>query len=90
MRYITSNAANRIPLETQIVMWLMYDRMNGEKDYLQIFHLKSLDKDQQIIHKQENPPWCEELIYDTETPVTEKVYIIDEGEYEIMLLAEDY
>lgn len=90
MRFITANAADRIPIETQIVMWLMLDRMKGEKDYLQIFNLKAQDDEQQIIHKQENPPWWEELIYDTETPVTEKVYIIDYGEYEIMLLAEDY
>lgn len=90
MRFITTNAANRIPVETQIVMWLMYDRMKGEKDYLQIFNLHAHENEQEILHKQENPPWCEELIYDTDTPVTEKVYIIDEGEYEIMLLAEDY
>ena len=90
MRFITANTAGRIPIETQIVMWLMLDRMKGEKDYLQIFNLKAQGDEQQIIHKQENPPWCEKLIYDTETPVTEKVYIIEYGDYEIMLLAEDY
>ena len=51
MRFITANAADRIPIETQIVMWLMLDRMKGEKNYLQIFNLKALDNEQQIIHK---------------------------------------
>ena len=90
MRFITANATERIPIETQIVLWLMYDRMKGEKDYLQIFILHAREDEQEIIHKQENPPKWEGLIYDTETPVTEKVYIIDYGEYEIMLLAEEY
>lgn len=90
MRYITTNANNRIPLSTQITMWSLLDRMKIKKDYLQIFKLSVQDGKQKILHIQEQPQWSEEILYITDTPVTEKAYIIRENDYETMLLAEDY
>lgn len=90
MRYITANANTRIPIATQIIMWSLLDRMKTEKDYLQIFKLSVLDGKQKILHTQEQPKWSEEILYTTDAPITEKVYIIKENDYEIMLLAEDY
>lgn len=90
MRYITTNAETRIPKETQLIMWFMLDRMEIEKDYLQIFSLSIKDKQQHILHSQEQPPWSEEILFQSNTPVKEKVYIIKEGDYETMMLAEDY
>ena len=90
MRYITTNADTRIPKETQLIMWFMLDRMKIEKDYLQIFSLSIKDNQQHILHSQEQPPWREEVLFESDTPVKEKVYIIKEGNYETMMLAEDY
>lgn len=90
MRYITLNANTRIPISTQIIMWFLYDRMGTEKDYLQIFKLSVQDGQQKILHIQEQPQWSEEIIYATDYPITEKIYIIKENDYETMLLAEDY
>lgn len=90
IRYITTNAETRIPKETQIIMWFMFDRMKIEKDYLQIFSLSIKDNKQHILHSQEQPPWSEEILFNSNTPVKEKVYIIKEGDYETMMLAEDY
>lgn len=90
MRYITTNADTRIPKETQLIMWLMLDRMEIEKDYLQIFSLSIKNNNQHILHSQEQPLWSEEILFKSENPVKEKVYIIKEGDYETMMLAEDY
>lgn len=42
------------------------------------------------MHSQEQPPWSEEILFQLNTPVKEKVYIIKESDYETMMLAEDY
>ena len=82
MRYITTNASNRIPFEVQLLMWHMYDTMLSkvkERDYFQIFVLYiNLDGSQKIVHSQEVPEWKEEstFIVKLGTAVNEKVYII--------------
>lgn len=90
VRYITSNEENRIPVEIQLLLWYLFDTMNEEKDYLQIFDLKISDGKQLIHHYQEQPQWSEEVFLLTDNPITEKVYIITENGNETMLLAEDY
>ena len=90
MRHITSNAMSRIPAETQILMWFMLDSMEEDKDYLQILNLSIKDGNQIIRHHQEYPIWEEEVVLLTDSPVTEKVYIIVENGLETMMLAEDY
>lgn len=100
MRYITTNASNRIPLEVQLMLWHLYDSMEKkvkEKDYFQVFELYiNPDGSQKIVHFQEDPEWREEctLIMKLGTAVNEKVYIIrdetEEGPIETFLLPEDY
>lgn len=90
VRYITSNAENRIPVESQLLMWYLFDTMNEEKDYLQIFDLKVSNGKQLVCHHQEQPQWSEEVFLLTDNPITEKVYIITENGNDTMLLAEDY
>lgn len=56
MRYITANASGRVPLETQLILWCLFDRMNPSyRDYLQIFNLSRQDGKQLIRHHQEKP-----------------------------------
>ena len=91
MRVVTTNCDSRVPLSTQLAMWWMYDNMTAEKkDYFQVFELTAKEGCQEIFHYQEQPPWQETLISFTDEAVTEKVYIIDDGDHETMLLAEDY
>lgn len=90
MWYITTNASNRIPERTQLLLWMLFDQMQVEKDYLQIFNMSIQNGKQHIRHHQEQPPWSEEILFLTDAPVAEKIYIITEGEYSTMMLAEDY
>lgn len=44
---------------------------------------------QRITHKQEQPEYCKEYLLDTK-PVTETVFVIDDGTHTTMLLGEEY
>ena len=91
IRYITSNAQNRIPVFLQLFMWNLVDEMNIEnRDYFQIFELTVRDGNQHIKHFQEQPEYSKEYTILCDNPLTEKVYIIIEDDYQTMLLAEDY
>lgn len=100
MRYITTNASNRLPVEVQLLMWHLYDVMGSKvkkKDYFQVFELFiNPDGSQKIVHFQESPKWREEctLILKLGSAVNERVYIIrdemEDGPVETMLLTEDY
>lgn len=91
MRYITANASGRVPFETQLILWGLFDRMNPSyRDYLQIFNLSRQDGKQMIRHHQEKPPWSESVVCITGEAITEKVYILTENGNDVMLLAEDY
>ena len=90
IRCVSSNLANRIPEETQLMMWYMVDTMDEDKDWLQIFNLTIKDGVQYIEHQQEEPKCREECVLLTNNPVEEKVYIILEPGLSTMILAEDY
>ena len=90
IRCVSSNLANRIPEETQLMMWYMVDMMDEDKDWLQIVNLTVKDGVQHILHHQEEPKFREECVLITNNPVEEKVYIILEPGLSTMILAEDY
>ena len=91
MRVVTTNCDSRVPLSTQLAMWWMYDNTGAEeRDYFHVFELTAKEGCQEIFHYQEQPEWKETLISFTDEAVTEKVYIINDGDHETMLLAEDY
>ena len=93
-KYVTKGVIAEVPVYLQMLMWGMIDNMEvDEKDYLQIFRLNgSGDMVQKIVHEQEVPryrkeyyvPVCEGGVVDN------KVYVIDDGDYCTMLLAEEY
>jgi hypothetical protein len=91
MRVVTTNCDSRVPLSTQLTLWWMYDNTGAEeRDYFHVFELTAKEGCQEIFHYQEQPEWQETLISFTDEAVTEKVYIINDGDHETMLLAEDY
>lgn len=96
-RYLSRGVNADICLSLQITMWYMIQNMKVEqKDYLQVFNLKPVEKGdelyQQITHTQEEPDYKEEVCVKLfeEDIVDTKVYVIDDGDYCTMLLAEEY
>ena len=89
-RYLTKGVQTEIPLELQIFMWECIDRLHEPKDYLQVFNLEDLEGVQRVSHSSEEPEYKMEYLMPSEAPITQKVYVIDDGDHSTMLLAEEY
>ena len=90
-RYATSGINSELPLLTQVILWGLIDTMEVvRKDYLQVFLLSVEDRQQRIIHEQEQPEYRKEYLFPSENPVTAKVFVIDDESHSTMLLAEEY
>lgn len=90
-RFMTRGVHKSIPLELQLFIWEAIANMPAPKDYFQIFNLKIENNMQVIHHYSEQPKFDMTYILPTiEKPVNAKVYIIDDGDYCTMLLAEEY
>lgn len=93
-RYVTSGINATLPPETQMRIWAMYDAMQGERDYLQVFRLSELQLAnavaQRIEQSAEDPEYKASTTLLRTTPVNTKVYVIDDGDHVTMLLAEEY
>ncbi len=89
-RYLSHGVSIKIPFELQMIMWGMTSELSEPKDYLQIFRLSASEQGQKIIHEQEEPEYRKEYFVKTRNAVNAKVYIIDDGDYSTMLLAEEY
>ena len=89
-KYLTRGVQSDIPIELQIFMWSCVNALPEPKDYLQIFRLSSFEGKQKIVHEQEQPEYKKEYILNVETPITAKIYVIDDGDHCTMLLAEEY
>ena len=95
-RYITCGISSAIPHEIQLALWRMIDNLRAstdvEVDYLQIFRLSIQNGKQKIIHRQEEPVYCNEiLVAFIWNPVENaKIFVIDDGAHSTMMLAEEY
>lgn len=90
-RFITRGIEIDIPLWLQNLMWYAIDTMEVDaKDYLQVFTLSAVNNKQNIIHEQEEPTYRKEYLVDTDTPITVKVFVIDDQTHTTMLRAEEY
>ena len=85
-RYLTCGVDNTIPIELQLFLWECVERMPAPRDYLQVFELKPLCGLQSIRHSSEEPEYHMEYLLPLEVPITEKLYIIDDGDHSTMLL----
>lgn len=88
-RYLTRGVQSKIPVKLQIFMWSCIESVS-EADYLQIFRLEPIETIQKITHEQEQPQFNRKYLIPTDHPIIAKVYIIDDGEHSIMLLANEY
>ncbi|MBR5165759.1 MAG: DUF960 domain-containing protein [Ruminococcus sp.] len=89
-RYLTCGVDNTIPIELQLFLWECVERMPAPRDYLQVFELKPLCGLQSIRHSSEEPEYHMEYLLPLEVPITEKLYIIDDGDHSTMLLSNEY
>ena len=90
-RYLTRGVDAEIPLDIQIFLWNAIDHMPEPKDYLQVFRLSDVNGLQVIEHSAEQPEYkMQYILVEVLKTITAKVYVIDNGEYCTMLLAEEY
>ena len=90
-RYLTRGVQSEIPLKLQIFMWECIDALPSECDYFQVFELENLGGLQKIHHFSEQPEYSMQYFIPViKNAVTAKVYVIDDGDYSTMLLAEEY
>ena len=89
-RYLTCGVDSTIPLDLQLFLWECVERMPAPKDYLQVFELSAAGPLQSIIHSSEEPEYRKVYLLPFEKSITEKLYIIDDGDHSTMLLAEEY
>ena len=89
-RYLTKGVQENISLELQFFMWNCIDNLPEPKDYLQVFNLSVVGSLQRITHTSEEPEYKKEYLISSDNPITEKIYVIDDGDHCTMLLAEEY
>lgn len=95
-KYMTRGVQECIPFDLVVLMWQMYDRCKEEMnpcDYFHVFQLKMLEGEvlnQEIIHQQEVPEYERTYVIAVERPITGKIYVIENDDYVMMLLANEY
>ena len=89
-RYLTCGIDSKIPLELQLFMWECVEHMPAPKDYLQVFELSPSGSMQSIVHSSEEPEYRKVYMIPSDIPITEKLYIIDDGDHSTMILASEY
>ena len=97
-RYMTSGINAELPLELQLILWgMIQDNVNKKDftmDYLQVFELKSVNIDgmtmQEITHRQEQPSYKNVFAFETDNPITAKIFVIDDIVHITMLFSHEY
>jgi len=89
-RYLTCGVDSSIPLELQLFLWSCVDGLPEPRDHLQIFDLKQVGCLQSITHRSEMPEYRMEYLLPSDSPISEKIYIIDDGTHSTMLLSSEY
>ena len=89
-RYLTCGVDSTIPLELQLFIWNCVDQLPEPKDYLQVFALKPVGSLQSITHSSEEPEYHKDYLLPSDSPINEKIYVIDDGSHSTMLLSSEY
>ncbi|MBW6411330.1 DUF960 domain-containing protein [Clostridium weizhouense] len=97
-RYITRGVNETLSIHMQLLLWNLIDTLKEDKnievDYLQVFRFKHITNNEKynlsITHSQEVPEYKKEYLFNVDNPISEKVFVIDSGDYATMLLAEEY
>jgi len=91
-KYMTKGIHSELKQELQILLWGFIENMEIEKDYLQVFKMRSIDHNSvRIIHKQEIPSYEKEYIISAVQETADmNIFVIDSGEYCTMMFAHEY
>lgn len=98
-RYSTKRVMEEASEELRRLIWNIVDsftsgRKQDETDYLQYFELSLAERNghamQRIIHRQEQPPFVEETIYEVDRPIEGAIIVYDEIARTILMFAEEY
>jgi hypothetical protein len=94
-KYVTNGVQQQIPAFLQNILWYLVETMLEEnKDCMQVFTLEPVTVDDKqklrILHTQELPNYRQEFTICTKSIVTSQIYVIDENNHCIMLLASEY
>lgn len=97
-RYVTRGVNTQVSHQVQLACWRLIDRENqlgNELDYLQTFEFEVITpRHLAIIHRQEEPERVNqviiELVGDGLAPRVDKLWAIDDGLTQTMLLPEEY
>lgn len=97
-RFLTQGIKKGVPLEVQLLLWHLIDESIWEKDYLQIFELHKENHTQKliIVHRQEQPEQKQKVSFQLGKYAKElqvlpsKIWVIDDGDHQTMLLLEEY
>ena len=89
-RYLTCGVDSSIPLELQLFLWNCVDGLPEPRDHLQVFDLKQVGILQCITQRSEEPEYRKTYLIPSDSPVSNKIYIIDDGDHSTMLLASEY
>ena len=96
-RYMTRGIKETLDISLQMMLWKMVDDLKESKeielDYLQVFKIRRNNEELIIEHTQEMPEYKKVYLFNNLGSLIEedlKIFIIDENEYNIMLLAEEY
>ena len=93
-RYLTVGIANTLPPWLVFMLWDSIDNMETPVDYLQVFSVSYEEKDGlshlTIVHSQENPEYTQTYTAVAQDKVNAKIFVIDDGSYSTMMLAEEY
>ena len=89
-RYLTCGVDSSIPLELQMFLWQCVDGLPEPRDHLQVFDLKPIGNLQSITHRSEEPEYRMDYLLPADSPISEKIYVIDDGTHSTMLLSSEY
>lgn len=98
-RFITKGVDTNVPKEIQLLCWSLVDELVKENniviDYLQIFEFEKHQEGKILItHRQEEPVYQKSYELKLEENIVHfdisKLWLIDDGENQTMLLPEEY
>lgn len=96
-RYMTKGINQTLDISLQIMLWQIIDDFKDTKeielDYLQVFKIRRNKNELIIEHTQEVPEYKKVYLFNNLGSLIEedlKIFIVDENDYNIMLLAEEY
>lgn len=94
-KYMTRLVSEEVPIEIQAFMWQCFEMAlkQGVTDYLHVFECQINSgnlANQTILHRCERPFFEQDYTLTVDHPVEAKFYLVDEKDYQILMVANEY